>query len=869
DGAVASDIKSSLYEDNSPMYHPGAIGFTISGGVPKVGQLLNAAWYLTDLCRFKLITAPPSTPHHSASSTPEHRRGADSGTSNNSVAGSTSSNLPAPGSSGAGGNKNSLHKETADRLDMPPPPSPASSTCSDTGSITTSHKRQKRLQPKGEETEKKDEEEWQLKDVVFVEDVKSIPVGRVLKVDGAHVAVRFPSTKDSKEIKDLTADDTVNLLQDCRLMRKDELQVIKSGTTSRAPDCFQRIPRRVNIAEGGQILTITVDGQGIHAIVKNGLKLSYVVYNLSSGRAEQDSPFPSDTGSFLGLEPQNISLISAGETSESVLILRDGNSTIYPLAKDCVDSIRDPHWLDLPPVRCVGAGTHALSVATGSNLKNQVAVIVLALESQLLMPRILRCDFEGVKQVLLNLEQESKCCNGLGPPLQGVLLERCDGNRNIIHACVTMCTPTSNKEGDQEGTNNSNNSGLESINVITNALGSRSVSLREMMRRATAAVRSSDRDLAVDGGAHQPLGDEAIPTLSWPPETFDPTSGDEDSLMGLGASSTPNTKPTTSSSGTGVANSNSYVVDPSERKNNALMSLRALCESTALAPHLKELLSAKDAQGQTPFMLAVTSRAYAAALTLLDTIQRVAKQQASAMVYPTGSSPDDSPLHVICCNDTCSFTWTGAEHIISTQDIFECRTCGLTGSLCCCTECAKVCHKGHDCKLKRTSPTAYCDCWEKCKCKALIMGQQGARYDLLCRLVTETELVTQPNGRGESILLFLVQTVGRQSVEQRQYRAARPRSASASSRKTPSSDLEPDVPDHDLEPPRFSRRALERLLNDWSAVRGMIMSGVKEVSPVSQPVYEDQAYLQSQTGTTLLDKFTYCLLVKCSAEIRQ
>lgn len=36
---------------------------------------------------------------------------------------------------------------------------------------------------------------------------------------------------------------------------------------------------------------------------------------------------------------------------------------------------------------------------------------------------------------------------------------------------------------------------------------------------------------------------------------------------------------------------------------------------------------------------------------------------------------------------------------------------------------------------------------------------------------------------------------------------------------------EPDMPDHDLEPPRFSRRAFERLLNDWPAVRGMIMSG--------------------------------------------
>lgn len=41
--------------------------------------------------------------------------------------------------------------------------------------------------------------------------------------------------------------------------------------------------------------------------------------------------------------------------------------------------------------------------------------------------------------------------------------------------------------------NNVNNStsGLESINVITNALTPRSVSLREMMRRATAAVRTS------------------------------------------------------------------------------------------------------------------------------------------------------------------------------------------------------------------------------------------------------------------------------------------------------------------------------------------------------------------------------------------
>ena len=201
-------------------------------------------------------------------------------------------------------------------------------------------------------------------------------------------------------------------------------------------------------------------------------------------------------------------------------------------------------------------------------------------------------------------------------------------------------------------------------------------------------------------------------------------------------------------------------------------------------------VSFRDATGQTPFMLAVTSRAYPAALVLLTTIHGVAsrlaneraEQRAAAddgveadkdggdagaerkdrpkaargrdnsrksfhteMIYPAGSHCDSNPLHVVCCNDTCSFTWTGAEHI--NQDIFECRTCGLTGSLCCCTECARVCHKGHDCKLKHTSPTAYCDCWEKCKCKALVAGQQDARFNLLCRLVTETQLVELPNAR--------------------------------------------------------------------------------------------------------------------------
>lgn len=55
--------------------------------------------------------------------------------------------------------------------------------------------------------------------------------GRVLKVDGAYAAVRFPTSKenvakDKENNANSGGDDIVSLLQDCRLMRKDDLQVM-------------------------------------------------------------------------------------------------------------------------------------------------------------------------------------------------------------------------------------------------------------------------------------------------------------------------------------------------------------------------------------------------------------------------------------------------------------------------------------------------------------------------------------------------------------------------------------------------------------------------------------------------------------------
>lgn len=85
----------------------------------------------------------------------------------------------------------------------------------------------------------------------------------MLKVDGAYAAVRFPTVgKDGKEIVPNGGDDWTSLLQDCRLVRRDDLVAVKWGAGgsagSRGPDCLQRSPRKIVLPADVQVLSIAV-----------------------------------------------------------------------------------------------------------------------------------------------------------------------------------------------------------------------------------------------------------------------------------------------------------------------------------------------------------------------------------------------------------------------------------------------------------------------------------------------------------------------------------------------------------------------------------------------------------------------------------
>lgn len=854
---------------NGPSFGDGAVGFTTKDGIPRVGRLTMSAWNITDTCNFKIIQptdkkTPQTTTTTQASETKSQvsqRIKKMLGAQPLDFSGNVSDDQapPSPGIS-----KN-LSQPSSERSEMPPPPSPASSTCSEPG-CSPSHKRKhKHLLSLKDEDRTRDEEQWNLKDVIFLEEVKKPPAAKVIKLDGNTALVRF----NQRDPFGQQADSDVNAyLQDCRMIRKDELQLAKETTSSsRIIDC-QRSPKKLNIPDSRDFITFTVSNNGIHAIVRNGAKLEYKMYQLASGKVTKSLFFPTDTNAFLGRDPSLISLHACGE-SEVAVTLRDGNGSLYPLAKDFLDSLREPQPLDMAPVQALAMAVHPTRDPNNHNRTNPALVMAMAIENQILIPAVLRSDPEFVRLTLASLEQEPVS-------QQIVACEKIDLNRNVLHAAVYSCAPTPTRAGgggsggsggNSERGNKFNEDPFDSFPTMSRISGV----FQDAIKRSRVKREGSSSSMQ-----QQNQNQQANSTLDL---SSDSNNSDSRSVHSKFNSSGAGTT-TFASYETAADWSNTILnkieIDPTEQKQSALTVLLILVECPIMRPFLKDLMIQRDANGMTPFMSAVSCRTYTAALILLDIALWIINQEPdldqtqkqrlfNSMIFPPGTNLDNNPLYMLCANDTCSFTWTGATHI--NQDIFECKTCGLTRTLCCCTECARTCHKGHDCRLKKTSPTAYCDCWEKCKCKSLVPGSHFTRFKLLERLLSDTDLVTYPDSKGESILLFLVQTVGRQIVEQRQYGPER--SSRHSKRDDPV-----DMPDHDLSPPRFARKALHKMLGEWLALKSVILTGTGSSYNLANASrtqnllnIEDQIFLSGQQGTALLDRFTHSLLIKIGPEM--
>uniref|UniRef100_A0A914LFI3 V-type proton ATPase subunit a n=1 Tax=Meloidogyne incognita TaxID=6306 RepID=A0A914LFI3_MELIC len=92
------------------------------------------------------------------------------------------------------------------------------------------------------------------------------------------------------------------------------------------------------------------------------------------------------------------------------------------------------------------------------------------------------------------------------------------------------------------------------------------------------------------------------------------------------------------------------------------------------------------------------------------------------------------------------------------------------------------------------------------------------REQLLSGMLQCPALIDGLNSKGEHILLFLARTVGRQLIEQEGYtkRSKRPGPT------TTTTAYGVPIPEHDLEPPKFARKALDLEIGNWDVVKSLL-----------------------------------------------
>ena len=128
------------------------------------------------------------------------------------------------------------------------------------------------------------------------------------------------------------------------------------------------------------------------------------------------------------------------------MTLMDANATFYPL-NDLPGTglLKEPRWKNLFPIKCFSQCLHpAKETATSSKHAPRLNYVsVFAMRVEQLITSIYRSDLASVQDILQQCEAEITLTNG-SHKLKQVLSERTDGNRNLVHAAVFACAPTSN-----------------------------------------------------------------------------------------------------------------------------------------------------------------------------------------------------------------------------------------------------------------------------------------------------------------------------------------------------------------------------------------------------------------------------------------
>eukprot|EP00039_Didymoeca_costata_P006165 m.87981 g.87981 ORF g.87981 m.87981 type:complete len:2384 (-) comp13135_c0_seq1:65-7216(-) len=271
---------------------------------------------------------------------------------------------------------------------------------------------------------------------------------------------------------------------------------------------------------------------------------------------------------------------------------------------------------------------------------------------------------------------------------------------------------------------------------------------------------------------------------------------------------------------------------------SAAACLSYLVNAPSLAPMRKELLMHVNDSGKTPLMAAIYSGDYASAEMLLQTSIETAKDDEEML--KSLLQPDlilgQSLLHALVSFEMCSYQGTGSSH--TSQHVFECYTCSMTGSYCLCIGCAKVCHQGHDIRYKGRAPSAYCDCEEQGLCRACHPRPESAQRKALIDRLSEIDFMITAKNRDEETVLFSLVTRLPDLID-----------FGAQGSPVNSKNYQNEI--------QLRQKTLASMICNWKAVSATILIGYR----MDPNKMDDSMDLEEfQDNTVLLDHFTFHLV---------
>lgn len=291
----------------------------------------------------------------------------------------------------------------------------------------------------------------------------------MIKVDADYVLVNMNESEHTPN--------NTNVLENSRIFQKSQLQLVRPplppqqqqssqqqqqcSTIVKFPDFNQKYLKKLSGLS--EVLAVAAHTNTVHAIVKKeNASIMYVQYDMTTGKVNKERRLSTSsvTASFLGHNMNSIVLYPIDSVEFPMMpLLTDGNATLYPLLDvSGVGQLKEPLWKQTFPLKCfshyvmpntVGKDT---TESTSKKATTTQIVSILVVKIQPLIASILRYDVKRVGKILKQLDSElahnqhhQSHQSGLPKRIRRVLLERIDGNRNIIHAAVFACAPTSNK----------------------------------------------------------------------------------------------------------------------------------------------------------------------------------------------------------------------------------------------------------------------------------------------------------------------------------------------------------------------------------------------------------------------------------------